>query len=103
MIMAKGQTLICLVMKFILCMLSRNGVGRLNVSSSPTDRQWNRPKRKAQELDYACHGIDILGIILIDDNDFVDEDSNSASLFELAKQDPLLFFIVIIFSFLSFF
>uniref|UniRef100_M1E0D8 Aminotransferase-like plant mobile domain-containing protein n=1 Tax=Solanum tuberosum TaxID=4113 RepID=M1E0D8_SOLTU len=63
-----------------------DGVGRPNASPSPTDRHWNRPKRKAQELDDVCCGIDILDIIVIDDNDFVDEDSNSASLFELAKQ-----------------
>ncbi|KAK4718325.1 hypothetical protein R3W88_016663 [Solanum pinnatisectum] len=61
-------------------------VGRPNASSSPTDHHWNRPKRKAQELDAACCGIDILDTIVIDDNDFVDEDPNSASLFELAKQ-----------------
>ncbi|KAH0688041.1 hypothetical protein KY284_018594 [Solanum tuberosum] len=63
-----------------------DGVGRPNASPSPTDRHWNRPKRKAQELDDVCCGIDILDTIVIDDNDFVDEDSNSASLFELAKQ-----------------
>ncbi|KAG5622431.1 hypothetical protein H5410_007649 [Solanum commersonii] len=37
------------------------------------------------DFDGLC-GIDILDTIVIDDNDFVDEDSNSASLFELAKQ-----------------
>ncbi|KAH0691939.1 hypothetical protein KY289_019297 [Solanum tuberosum] len=63
-----------------------DGVGRPNASPSPTDRHWNPPKRKAQELDDICCGIDILDTIVIDDNDFVDEDSNSASLFELAKQ-----------------
>ncbi|KAG5577589.1 hypothetical protein H5410_057723 [Solanum commersonii] len=63
-----------------------DGVGRPNASPSPTDRHWNRPKRKAQELDDVCWGIDILVTIVIDDNDFVDEDSNSASLGELAKQ-----------------
>ncbi|KAH0693355.1 hypothetical protein KY285_020452 [Solanum tuberosum] len=63
-----------------------DGVGRPNASPSPTDRHWNRPKRKAQELDDICCGIDILDTIVIDDNDLVDEDSNSASLFELAKQ-----------------
>ncbi|KAK4731790.1 hypothetical protein R3W88_024778 [Solanum pinnatisectum] len=41
----------------------------------------------AQDLDDVCCGIDILDTIVIDDiNDFVDEDSNSASLFELVKQ-----------------
>ncbi|KAH0698967.1 hypothetical protein KY284_013182 [Solanum tuberosum] len=30
---------------------SSDGVGRPNASPSPTDRHWNRPKRKAQELD----------------------------------------------------
>ncbi|KAG5614080.1 hypothetical protein H5410_013904 [Solanum commersonii] len=65
---------------------SSDGVRRPNASPSPTDRHWNRPKRKAQELDDICCGIDILDTIVIDDNDFVDEDSNSASLFELAKQ-----------------
>ncbi|KAK4737480.1 hypothetical protein R3W88_001177 [Solanum pinnatisectum] len=65
---------------------SSDGVGRPNASPSPTDHHWNRPKRKAQELDDVCCGIDILDTIVIDDNDFVDEDSNSASLFELAKQ-----------------
>ncbi|KAH0730259.1 hypothetical protein KY289_001447 [Solanum tuberosum] len=65
---------------------SPDGVRRPNASPSPTDRHWNRPKRKAQELDDICCGIDILDTIVIDDNDFVDEDSNSASLFELAKQ-----------------
>ncbi|KAH0672619.1 hypothetical protein KY284_023706 [Solanum tuberosum] len=44
-----------------------DGVGRPNASPSPTDHHWNHT-------------------IVIDDNDFVDEDSNSASLFELAKQ-----------------
>ncbi|KAH0722656.1 hypothetical protein KY290_005312 [Solanum tuberosum] len=63
-----------------------DGVGRPNASPSPMDRHWNRPKRKAQGLDDVCCGIDILDTIVIDDNDFVDEDSNSASLFELAKQ-----------------
>ncbi|KAG5599197.1 hypothetical protein H5410_030567 [Solanum commersonii] len=65
---------------------SSDGVGRPNASPSPTDRHWNRPKRKAQELDDVCCGIDILDTIVINDNDFFDEDSNSASLFELAKQ-----------------
>ncbi|KAH0672490.1 hypothetical protein KY284_023577 [Solanum tuberosum] len=63
-----------------------DGVGRPNASPSPTDRHWNRPKRKAEELDDVCCGIDNLDTIAIDDNNFVDEDSNSASLFELAKQ-----------------
>ncbi|KAH0698813.1 hypothetical protein KY284_013028 [Solanum tuberosum] len=31
-----------------------DGVGRPNASLSPTDRHWNRPKRKAQELDDVC-------------------------------------------------
>ncbi|KAH0727911.1 hypothetical protein KY290_003617 [Solanum tuberosum] len=65
---------------------SPDGVRRLSASPSPTDRHWNRPKIKAQELDDICCGIDILDTIVIDDNDFVDEDSNSSSLFELAKQ-----------------
>ncbi|KAH0709112.1 hypothetical protein KY284_010539 [Solanum tuberosum] len=63
-----------------------DGVGRPNASPSPTDCHWNRPKKKAQQLDDVCCGIDIIDTIVIDDNDFVDEDSNSASLFELAKQ-----------------
>ncbi|KAH0644118.1 hypothetical protein KY290_035094 [Solanum tuberosum] len=65
---------------------SSDGVGQPNASPSPMDRHWNRPKRNAQELDDVCCGIDILDTIVIDDNDFVDEDLNSASLFELAKQ-----------------
>ncbi|KAH0754064.1 hypothetical protein KY290_024334 [Solanum tuberosum] len=65
---------------------SPDGVKRPNASPSPMDRHWNRLKRKAQELDDICCGINILDTIVIDDNDFVDEDSNSASLFELAKQ-----------------
>ncbi|KAH0671485.1 hypothetical protein KY285_025029 [Solanum tuberosum] len=65
---------------------SPDGVGRPNASPSPTDRHWNCPKRKAQELDNVCCNIDILDTIFIDDNDFVDEDSNSASLFEWVKQ-----------------
>ncbi|KAH0650278.1 hypothetical protein KY284_030190 [Solanum tuberosum] len=65
---------------------SSDGVGRPNASPSPTDRHWNSPKRKAQELEDVCCGIDILDTIVIDDNDFVDEDLNSALLFELAKQ-----------------
>ncbi|KAG5615154.1 hypothetical protein H5410_014978 [Solanum commersonii] len=63
-----------------------DGFGRPNASHSPTDRHWNHPKRKAQELDDVCCGIDILDTIVINDNDFVDKDLNSTSLFELAKQ-----------------
>ncbi|KAH0698670.1 hypothetical protein KY284_012885 [Solanum tuberosum] len=51
---------------------SPDGVRRPNASPSPTDRHWNRPKRKAQELDDICCGIDILDTIVIDDNDFLD-------------------------------
>ncbi|KAH0643747.1 hypothetical protein KY285_032823 [Solanum tuberosum] len=65
---------------------SPDGVRRPNASPSPTDSHWNCPKRKAQELDDICCGIDILDTIVTDDNDFVDEDSNSSSLFELEKQ-----------------
>lgn len=69
-----------------------NGVGRPNVSSSPADHQWNRPKRKAQELDDVCCGINILDIIFTNDNNLVDEDLKSTSLFELAKQVRPSFF-----------
>ena len=67
------------------------------MSSSPMDRHWNRQKRKAQELDDVCRGIDILDAIVIGDNDFVDEDPNSTSMFELAKQVRPFFFLFFIF------
>ena len=78
--------------KISLMNSSRNGFGLLNVSSSPVDRHWNCLKRMTQGLDDDCCGIKFLDTIFIDDNNFVDEDSNSTSLFELAKQDPLLIF-----------
>ncbi|KAK4718316.1 hypothetical protein R3W88_016654 [Solanum pinnatisectum] len=54
---------------------SPNDVGLTNAFSSPMEK-----------LDDVCCGIKILDTIVIDNNYFVDEDPNSASLSELAKQ-----------------
>ena len=64
---------------------SCNGVRPLSFSSSPTDHKWNRLKRKTQDLDDDCRSIEILDTIVIDDKNFVDEDSNSTSLFRISK------------------
>ena len=83
--MAECQTLKLLVMIFLFGMFHRmvlDDLMRLLV-------QWiliEIIQKKAQELDDPCRGIDILDTIVIEDNNFVDEDLKLASSFDLAKQ-----------------
>ncbi|KAH0776103.1 hypothetical protein KY290_007514 [Solanum tuberosum] len=63
---------------------SSSGTNELHVSSDNGNDQTSNLETPCDEISHMYASPD--DTIVIDDNDFVDEDSNSASLFELAKQ-----------------